>query len=78
MLIARVEKYFNQRKDIIESAVDCRIENAGRNVHIETIVSRQRWINFFNDPEENYSDLGDVKKVVHDCRDLANCDKIVT
>ena len=73
-----VEKYFNQRKDVIESVVDCRVENAGRNVRLETIVSRQRWINFFNDPEANYSDLADVKKVVHDCRDLANCDKIVT
>ena len=38
-----VEQYFNQRKNIIESLVDCRIENAGRNVQLETIVSRQWW-----------------------------------
>ena len=50
-----VEQYFIQRTDIIESLVDCRIENAGRNVRLETIVSRQQWINFLNDPEANYS-----------------------
>ena len=52
-----VEKYFYQRKDIIESVIECRIENDGRNVHLETIVSRKVWINFLNDPKENYSDL---------------------
>ena len=65
-----VEKYFNQRKDIIESVVDCRIENARRNVRLEVIVRKQMWMNFLNDPKANYSDLEDVKKVVHDCRDL--------
>ena len=73
-----VEKYFNQRKDIIESVVDCRIENARRNVRLEVIVRKQMWMNFLNDPKPNYSDLEDVKKVVHDCRDLVTCDKIVT
>ena len=71
-----VEKYFDERKDIIERIVTCKIENAGRNVRLETIVRRQRWINFFSEPDENYGDLPGVKRVVHDCRDLANCDRI--
>ena len=66
-----VQKYFEQRKDIIESIVACLIENSERN---ETIVERKLWINFFSEPEENYEDLPGVKRVVHDCRDQANCD----
>ena len=72
----RVEKYFKQRKDIIESVVDCKVENSGRCVRLESIVRRTLWINFFNDPRVNYGDLHGVKKVMHDCRNLANCDKI--
>ena len=71
-----VEKYFEERKDIIESVVSCKIENAGRNVRLETIVRRQLWINFFNDPRAKYGDLLVVKRVLHDCRDLANCDRM--
>jgi hypothetical protein len=71
-----VEKYFEERKDIIESVVSCKIENAGRNVRLETIVRRQLWINFFNDPKANYGDLPGVQRVLHDCRDLANCDRM--
>ena len=71
-----VQKYFDQRKDIIESIVACKIENSGRNVRLETIVKRKLWINFFSEPEENYEDLPGVKRVVHDCRDLANCDRM--
>jgi hypothetical protein len=71
-----VEKYFEERKDINESIVTCRIENAGRNVRLETIVRRQRCINLVSEPEEKYGDLPGVKRVVHDCRDLANCDRM--
>ena len=42
-----VEKYFKQRNDIIESVIDCRIENARRNVRLEAIVRRQLWMIFF-------------------------------
>ena len=71
-----VEKYFEERKDIIESVVSCKIENARKNVRLETIVRRQLWINFFNDPRAKYGDLLVVKRVLHDCRDLANCDRM--
>ena len=71
-----VENYFEERKDIIESIHACKIENAGKNVRLEAIVRRQLWMNFFNDPNENYGDLPGVHRVVHDCRDLANCDRI--
>ena len=71
-----VEKYFEVKKDIIENIVTCIIENAGRNVRLEMIVRRQLWINFLNDPKENYGDLPGVKRVLHDCRDLANCDRL--
>ena len=71
-----VENYFGNRKDIIERILACKIENAGRNVRLETIVRRQLWMNFFNDPDGKYGDLLGVKRVVHDCRDLANCDRI--
>ena len=73
-----VKKYFEERKDIIESIFSCKIENAGRNGRngrLGTIVRRQWWIDFFNDPEEKYGDLPGVKRVLHDCRDLANCNR---
>ena len=60
---------FKQRKDIIESVVNCTIDNSGRRVRIESIVRRTLCINFFNNPEGNYGDLLGVKKVMHDCRD---------
>ena len=70
-----VEKYFSQRIDIIESVVICQVENSGKNIRLETIVKRNLWINYFSEPKKNYGDLPGVKKVVHDCRDLANCDR---
>ena len=70
-----VENYFSQRKDIIESVVNCKIENSGKNIRLESIVKRKLWINFFSEPQANYGDLSGVKRVIHDCRDLANCDK---
>ena len=71
-----VEKYFEERRDIIERVVSCRVEKSGRSVRLETILKRQLWINFFSEPVENYGDLPGVKRVVHDCKDLANCDRI--
>ena len=41
-----VEQYFNQRKDIIESVVHCKVENDGRCVRLESVVRRTLWINF--------------------------------
>ena len=32
-----VEKYFEEREDIIESIVACRVENSGRNVRLEIV-----------------------------------------
>ena len=71
-----VETYFEERKDIIERILACKIENAGRNVRLECVVNRQLWMNFFNDPMANYGDLPGVKKVLHDCRNLVDCDRI--
>jgi hypothetical protein len=70
-----VENYFSQRKDIMESVVKCKVEKSGRNIRLESIVKRKLWINFFGEPQANYGDLSGVKRVIHDCRDLANCDK---
>ena len=36
-----VETYFEERKDIIKRILACKIENAGRNVRLETIVRRE-------------------------------------
>ena len=71
-----VEKYLKQRQDVIEKVIDCKVENAGRNVRLESIVKRDLWKNFFNDPVANYGDLPGVKRVLHDCTDLANCDRL--
>ena len=60
---------------IIESVMICKVENSGKAVRLESIVKRQLWINYFSEPEAKYGDLPGVKKVVHHCRDLANCDR---
>ena len=65
-----MEKYFAQRKDIIESVVICQVVNSGKNIRLETIVKRNLWINYFSEPKENYGDLRGVKKVVDECRYL--------
>ena len=70
-----VAKYFAEKKDIIESVVNCQVEHSGQAVRLESIVKRKLWINYFSEPKENYYDLPGVKKRVHDFRDLANCDR---
>ena len=53
-----VEKYFNQRQDVIEKVIACKVENHGQNVRLEAIPKiRREWINFFNDPKGRYEDL---------------------
>ena len=64
-----VENYFSQGKEIIERVVNCKVENSGRNIRLESIVKRKLWINFFSEPQASYVDLSCVKRVIHDCRD---------
>ena len=72
-----VENYFNSRKDIIEKVLECKIENFRSNIRLVSIVKiRKVWINFFNDPRGKYGDLQGVGRVLHDCRDLSNCDPV--
>ena len=72
-----VENYFNSRKDIIEKVLECKIENLRSNIRLVSIVKiRKVWINFFNDPRGKYGDLQGVGRVLHDCRDLSNCDPV--
>ena len=71
-----VEKYFNQRQDVIEKVIACKVENHGQNVRLEAIPKIIKvWINFFNDAKSRYEDLPGVRTVVHECRDLSNCDE---
>ena len=70
-----VEKYFSDKKDIIDNVIACVVNNAGRSVRLESAVKRQLWMNFFNQPEEKYGDLIGVKTVLHCCKDLVNCDR---
>ena len=70
-----VEKYFSDKKDIIDNVIACAVNNAGRSVRLESAVKRQLWMNFFNQPEEKYGDLIGVKTVLHCCKDLVNCDR---
>ena len=70
---------FSNKEDIIDRVKAFKVNvnrRAGINVRLECIVKRQLWMNFFNDPEENYGDLG-VKRVLHDCEDLVNCDRVL-
>ena len=73
-----VENYFKGRKDVIDKVIDCKVENCGRIVRlISSVKIRNVWLFFFNNPEVNYGDLQGVGRVLHDCRDLANCDPLV-
>ena len=72
-----VERYFNQRKDVIAKVIACKVENFGQNARLESVVKIVRvWLNFFNEPKGRYEDFPGVKTVVHDCRDLSNCDEL--
>ena len=72
-----VENYFKSRKDIIEKVIECNIENFRSNIRLVSVVKiRKVWLNFFNDPRGKYGDLQGVRRVLHDCRDLSNCDPV--
>ena len=70
-----IEKYFSDKKDIIDDVIACTVNNAGRSVRLEAAVKRQLWMNYFNQPEDKYGDLIGVKRVLHCCKDLVNCDR---
>ena len=70
-----VEKYFSDKKDIIDNVIACAVTNGGRSVRLEAAVKRQLGINYFNQPVEKYGDLIGVKRVLHCCKDLVNCDR---
>ena len=73
---AKIEEYFENRKDVISKVIKCEVENYGNNVKLVTEMKVKRgWIFFYADPEENYPDLEGVRTVRHACRDLSNCDK---
>ena len=70
-----VEKYFENRKDVIERVIKCEVVNYGSNVKLVVEMKGKRgWINFFFDPEENYGDCKGVRTLRHACKDLSNCD----
>ena len=70
-----IEDYFKERKDIIEEVMDTKIEDFGRKVTLRSVVKiRFAWVNFFNDPAKNYSDLHGIRTVRHGCRNLSDCD----
>ena len=72
-----VEIYFNQRKDVSEKVIACKVENFGQDLRLESIAKiRNMWLNFFNNLQGIYEDLPGVRTVVHDCRDLSNCDEL--
>ena len=74
-----VENYFKARTDIIEDVMECKLENYRSNIRLISIVKiRKVWLNFFNDPRGKYGDLGGVRRVIHDCQDLSNCDPVRT
>ena len=73
----KVEIYFNQRKDVREKVIACKVENFGQDLRLESIAKiRNMWLNFFNNLQGIYEDLPGVRTVVHDCRDLSNCDEL--
>ena len=70
-----IEDYFKERKDIIEEVIDTHIVDFGRKVRLRSLVKiRFAWVNFFNDPAKNYSDLLGIQTVRHGCRNLSDCD----
>ena len=75
---AKIEDYFENRKDVIKKVIKCEIVNHGNNVRLVVEVNTRRgWIFFFCDPEANYKDLYEdcIRTVRHSCLDLSNCDK---
>ena len=62
-----MEIYFNQRKDVSEKVIACKVESFCQNVRLESVAKiRNMWLNFFNNQQGSYEDLTGVRTVVHD------------
>ena len=72
----KVENYFQQRTDVIERVFDCKVEHFGTRVKLVCLLSKRRWLGFFNDPRGCYSDLTGIQRVIHTCENISDCDKV--
>ena len=72
----KVENYFQQRTDVIEKVIDFKVEHFGTRVKLVCLLSKRRWLGFFNDPQGCYSDLTGIQRVIHACKDISDCDKV--
>ena len=69
-----LEKYFDQRKDVIEKVIECKIDFSGTKVKLKTLVKQNMWFRFFA-YQEKYSDLKGIRTLRHACQNLAQCDQ---
>ena len=70
----RVVDYFKKKNEVIEKVIRCDIEKDGQRLRLVTLVNiRNGWTGSFNSPENNYSDLNGIRRILHGCKDLANC-----
>jgi hypothetical protein len=53
-----------KRTDGIEQAIDCKVEHFGTRVTLVFLVNKQKWLEFFNDPEGCYSDMTGLQRVL--------------
>ena len=74
----KVENYFKERTDVIERVIDCQVEHFGTRVRLVCLVNKRKWLGFFNDPEGFYSDLTGIRRVLHACENLSDCDMAPT
>ena len=74
----KVEIYFKARTEVIEEVIECKVEHFGTRVKLVCLVNKRKWLGFFNDPEGCYSDLTGIRRVLHACENLADCDKAPT
>ena len=72
----KVETYFNQRNDIVEEVLDCKVEEFGTRVKFRCKVKKRQWLRFFNDPKKCYSNLTGVRRALHACKNLSDCDSL--
>ena len=72
----KVEDYFRQRNDVVEEVLECKVEEFGTRVKFRCKVRKRQWLRFFNDPKGCYSDLTGIRRVLHACRNLADCDSL--
>ena len=72
----KVENYFQQRKDVIEKVIECKVEHFGTRVKLVCLLSKRQWLGFFNDPKGSYSDLTGIQRVIHACKNISDCDKV--